>query len=607
MNRLPVVTLVLAFAVAAIAQQPAPPTTLHVSSRLVIVDVVVTDSHGRPVKGLQQSDFTLLEGKSPQTINHFDEHSLAEPAKPVPMPKLQPGVFTNFTPVHQSEPVNILLLDTLNTPIADQSYLRDQLLKYLKTSTSPAPVAIFGLTSRLIMLQPFTADPEILKHALDKKNPTPSVLLDPNARDPNDVADDAASMIQNAALAAQIKANVATFEAEQQSFQLQLRIRYTLEALNQLARYLAAIPGRKNLIWFSGAFPINVLPDGDSEGNKFAGTFSMGNELHDTSSLLSRAQIAVYPIDARGLMVSPTMSAENANPNLTKPGAFARSENRFNNKTNDEHGTMNDMAQDTGGVAFVNTNNLAEAVQSAIAAGSHYYTLTYVPTDPKWNGGYRSIRLQLNKSSAHGGETLAYRRGYYAVDPDTPHAGGSAPSLASSPDALHAAMLHGAPSATEVLFKVAVLPASQDAEPAALANNSPDPKAKGPWQRYMVQFAADTRDLLHQDPADGKDRFSVDFVTLVYDADGNRINAIASTISATPTPQQIESLHKSGLQLRQQISIPLKGDYTVRLVVSDQLATHLGAVEIPLASIKNLPALNLPPPEAAPVNPGPPK
>ena len=63
-----------------------------------------------------------------------------------------------------------------------------------------------------------------------------------------------------------ILANLQQFEAEQQSFQLQLRARYTLDALNQLARYMSALPGRKNLIWFSGSFPVNILPDADCCG-----------------------------------------------------------------------------------------------------------------------------------------------------------------------------------------------------------------------------------------------------------------------------------------------------------------------------------------------------
>ncbi len=592
MKVLPVLALLLAST--AVAQQ-----TLHVSTKLVIVDVVVTDAHGQPVKGLKQSDFHLLEGKSPQTITHFDEHSAAAPAKPVVMPKLPPGIFTNFTSVHQSEPVNILLLDTLNTPIADQSYVRDQMLKYLKTSNPATPMAIFGLTSRLLLLQSFTSDPAILKSVIDKKSPGSSILLDPHAQDPNDVADDAAAMAGNTnpTMAAAIRFNAATFETEQQSFALQLRIRYTLDALSQLARYLAVIPGRKNLIWFSGAFPINILPDGDSEGDKFAGTFSMGDELHDTSSLLSRAQVAVYPIDARGLMVSPTMSAANPSSNLSKPGAFSRAESRFSSKTQAEHGTMEDMARATGGRAFYNTNGLAQAVATAIDSGSNYYTLTYTPTDPNWNGAYRTLHLQLDKSTGHGSDTLAYRRGYYATDPDTPHPGKNTAPVTSTPDAVHAAALFGGPSATEILFKVAVLPASKDPEPAAAATNQPDPKATGPWLRYLVQFAADIQNVVH---TDDKNHLALNFLTIVYDADGKRINSLLNTVTATPNADQLTALRKTGFQLRQQISVPTKGDYFIRVLINDHLGTRVGATEVPIAAVRNLPPVNLPPPTQPP-------
>ncbi len=91
------------------------------------------------------------------------------------------------------------------------------------------------------------------------------------------------------------------FEANQQSVQLQARARYTLHALNLLARYLSNLPGRKNLIWFSGSFPISVLPD-PRLGNPFVAMGDVEDEFRQTVDLLARSQVAVYPIDAQGLV-----------------------------------------------------------------------------------------------------------------------------------------------------------------------------------------------------------------------------------------------------------------------------------------------------------------
>ena len=110
---------------------------------------------------------------------------------------------------------------------------------------------------------------------------------------------------------ATVLANLRQFEAEQQSHQLQLRARFTLDALNLLARYMSNLPGRKNLIWFSGSFPISILPD-PSLQNPFAIVSSSEDEFRETVDLMARSQVAVYPIDARGLMVEPMLNASNS-------------------------------------------------------------------------------------------------------------------------------------------------------------------------------------------------------------------------------------------------------------------------------------------------------
>ncbi|MEO6982806.1 MAG: VWA domain-containing protein, partial [Edaphobacter sp.] len=241
--------------------------TIQAKAQLVIVDVVVTDSHQNSIHHLKPTDFTVLEGNQPQQIKYFEEHAALSPEEAgrlSPIPKMPPGVFTNFSPAPANGPINILLLDTLNTPMTDQSFVRDQLRKYLKSAPPGAPIAIFGLTTRLLLLQGFTSDPELLKSAIDMKKPKASPLLDDavsGGGGPQPLSETFESM--GSSPGADMIANLQQFEAQQQSFQLQLRAKYTLDAMNQLARYLSAFPGRKNLIWFSGSFPISILPDGD--------------------------------------------------------------------------------------------------------------------------------------------------------------------------------------------------------------------------------------------------------------------------------------------------------------------------------------------------------
>ena len=257
--------LLLLAASAVDAQTPAPgdaPYTLKSSTQRVLVDVVVRDKKGNPIHGLKQSDFTVLENGDPQTMRSFDEHvglSEAEAAAAPKMPALPPGQFTNFLPVKPSSALTVILFDRLNTGLRDQQYVRQQLIDYLKKARPDARIAIFGLNSRLVLLQGFSSDPKRLLAALDGKNVTQiSPLRDDVIGGGNGVEDLSSAVTASNAVGGS-SAAIQAFEAQYQQFQQQIQGKITLDALNQIARSLTSVPGRKNLIWFAGNFPLNLL------------------------------------------------------------------------------------------------------------------------------------------------------------------------------------------------------------------------------------------------------------------------------------------------------------------------------------------------------------
>jgi VWFA-related protein len=433
--------------------QAAPAQTIKTTAQLVVVDVVVTDKNQKPVHGLPAADFTLTEDNAPQVIKNFEEHTaltMADATKFGPMPILPPGIFTNYSPAPANGAVDILLLDTLNTPMADQAYVRQQLLAYLKSTPPGTRLAIFGLTTHLILLQGFTSNPETLKNFLAKGFSKGSPLLDDQVGGGGIQNSQADSLEDNGGDPTLI-ANLRQFDALQQSFQLQLRAQYTLDAMNNIARYLANIPGRKNLIWFSGSFPIDILPDSNLT-DPFAVVASSEDEFRDTVDLLARSQVAVYPIDARGLMNSPVFSASTSRNYTGAKGIqrMSQDQSKFFTDTAGEHGTMQAMADATGGHAFVNTNGLTQAVATAIDDGSNFYTLAYTPNHSERDGKFRKIKVQL----ARQGFTLSYRKGYYADDPDKLKTPSTKPSDAAvipaagptASDSLRVAMMRGAPT-----------------------------------------------------------------------------------------------------------------------------------------------------------------
>ncbi len=583
---------------------PIPPTapTIQTRTNLVVVDVVVTDRSGNNVHGLQRSDFAITEKGVPQQIRSFDEHSApAHPPIPQPIPELPPGVFTNFSPAPETAALNVLLLDTLNTPLLDQSYVRQQLLKYLRSAPPGNRIAIFGLTTHLIYLQGFTSDPALLRSAIDKKSLRPSQVLD-NAvtgRPTEQLSDTTASIEASSHGAlADVTARLQQFEAVTQSFQVQLRARYTLDAMNVLARYLSGFPGRKNLVWFSGSFPLSVLPDGDL-ADPFAAMADMSDEFRDTASLLSRSQVAVYPVDARGLFNAPMYDVSERGS--ASPQAFSQQLNKFNQQTALEHATMRQMAEGTGGRAFLNTNGLAEAVNTAITTGANFYTITYTPSDTHWNNAFRRIGLKLQGRPAQQNLSLAYRRGYFAVDPNPPPprraltAGGNAVPAPASATAMRAAMMRGAPDPTQVIFKARILPAipasaPPEAAPDPSTRANSDPKlAHGPWRRYVVDIAAVPGQLLTARAPNGNLSGVAEFVIHCYDRDGTLITTTSKGLRLDVTADNVRKLLSSGVPVHQVISVPDRGEYFLRIGVHDLIGDHVGALEVPLSTIKTLP------------------
>ena len=626
---LPLVLSAFAFTTFASAQAPPPSqsgppkqpsqsgaATIHSSAQLVIVDVVVTDKNQKPVHGLKASDFTLTEENTPQVLKHFEEHSALTPAdatKFPSMPKMPPGIFTNFTPEPVNGAVNLLLLDALNTPLKDQMFVRQQLLAYLNAAPPGTRIAIFGLTTRLTILQSFTSDPALLKAVASGSVGKNSPLLQDSVGGggiQNSMADD----MEDAGADATAVDNLRQFDAQMQSFQLQLRAKYTLDAMSQLARYLSSIPGRKNLIWFSGSFPISILPD--TTGNfsdPFAAVADSEEEFRETVNLLARSQVAVYPIDARGLFNSQVFDASTSRNYASSSRGTARMTqdlNKFSTDTASEHATMSEMADATGGHAFYNTNGLAQAVATAISNGSNFYTLTYTPANPGRDGKFRKIKVQL----AREGVNLSYRHGYYADDPDKgPPIINSQPSKSDITDSavtaaaqdtlqnMRVAMMRGSPTPTEILMKVAVYPtgSATQTEDNPASGNILSEKTRGPFRRYSVSYAISPNDITFLRTPDGKVHADFELVIFVFNPDGLLVNRLSSDLHIASTLDDIRKNVAQGIQFRQEISAPARGEYFLRIVVHDFHRDHLGAVEIATSEVRNLTPITAPAPAPA--------
>jgi VWFA-related protein len=211
-------------------------TVLRANTRLVIVDVVASDAKGQPTRDLQRDDFTVLENGQPQKISNFTfHHPGGEPAvRPV---RLAPNVVSN-APQFQAGSLNVILFDTVNGELSEHAYAKDQLLRFLSTAELKEPVAIFALETKLKLLHDFSTDAGALKASVQPYRPPAHIM--------------AGESVESRASAFSNKGNFHTSERD---------IETTLNQLNVLAKMLKGYPGRKNLIWLSESFPLNLFPE----------------------------------------------------------------------------------------------------------------------------------------------------------------------------------------------------------------------------------------------------------------------------------------------------------------------------------------------------------
>ncbi|MGD0957494.1 MAG: VWA domain-containing protein, partial [Candidatus Acidiferrales bacterium] len=207
------------------------------------------------------------------------------------------------------------------------------------------------------------------------------------------------------------------FEKTEYEAQMAIRVDETTDAMVSIAKYLGGYPGRKNLLWFSASFPNWIEPSADFGSDPFQGTATYEDKIRRAFESLTDVQVAVYPVDARGLEASQLYStAQNPHINRTNPGAgFGGQLNRENNTRVATQATMEEIAQQTGGKTCENANDLSGCVQSALDDSSVYYELAYYPENVRWDGAFHKITV---KSNQHG-TRLRYRTGYFATGPAT--------------------------------------------------------------------------------------------------------------------------------------------------------------------------------------------
>jgi VWFA-related protein len=537
---------------------PASAPTIKVETRVVLLDVVVTNHKGETIPDLRREDFYIEEDGKPQNLSSFDEHSRHN-APPVTLPALPPNVYSNMQAVKPSDSVNVLLIDTLNTFPWFQKAVCDQAIQYLKTIPPGTRLAIFTLnTQQLRLVRGFTTDFSSLSVALDDKKfgviPESSWLNTTPSRHSAEMAGLSAMIMMDAAPAA--VGAVKEYLGQETAFRTGNRGELTLQAFQHLARYLSGIPARKNVIWFADTFPISFAPEDKVH------TARHQEHVQQTSDMLTAAQVAIYPVSARGLIGDPSFDI----PLDTQREVL---EEFANTQT-----AMETLAQETGGRAFYNTNALDAAMAKAIDEGSHYYTLAYAPTNTKTGGKYRRIEMNLSNPDYK----LSYRRGYYADKPESPAAGEQ-----SAEDPLLPLVGFGMPNFDQITYEIQANPLHPQPAPDARRAGL-NTELQGPFTRFGVDLAVSLQNFSLDSSSDGVKSGRLEVILVAYDRAGKIINIAKRTSRFALPPKDLPELQAKGLPLHLEIDVP-PGDIYLRTGIYDLNSGNAGTLGIPLATV----------------------
>jgi hypothetical protein len=214
-----------------------------------------------------------------------------------------------------------------------------------------------------------------------------------------------------------------------------------------------------------------------------------------------------------------------------------------------------------------------------VSIGSNYYTYSYKPPVATWDGKYRKIEVRVNQPGAH----LSYRKGYYADDPDADVHGQKTPQQGT----MQVAMMRGGPEPAELVFKVRVTRGDSTTEQVSASSRPDANRMKPPYRSYKLDALLDIHNVNMPANGDGAHQGSVEFVALVYDAEGELVNSATRVGHLTLPAERYAQLLERGLPFSQSIEVPEKGEYFLRFGVHDVMSDRVGAIEIPVATLKS--------------------
>ena len=396
-QRVVALAVVLLMALPLPGQQPAPQAqagsnqntgfVLKTESDLVLTNVVVRDARtGEVVRGLKQSDFTILENGKPQQIASFDFESvdMAQPLNEVTISGLATAHSKTATSGVRPEELRnhrliVFFFDLTSMQPEDLDRSVEAAKKFLDTKLQPADlIALVSLDTSLKVDQDFTSDKTLLEGKIGMYNGTEGDAFAQGANANSNQVEDASGYTPD-----ETEYNDVNTDRE-------------LYALRAISQSLEKINQKKSLLYFSGGLTRDGIENQAS--------------LRSAINAAVRANLSIYSLDTRGLQaISPLGDASTGSLRGTGSYNGGAIQNNFNANFASQE-TLTTLSADTGGKAFLDSNDFAPAFAQIQKDSSAYYVIGFHPSNPMRDGRYRKLTVKVNRP----GVKLEYRPGYYA-------------------------------------------------------------------------------------------------------------------------------------------------------------------------------------------------
>jgi len=512
------------------AQESTP--VIKTKVQYVLIPVLVHDKKHQHVGGLTKDDFEISENGKDQTISSFEEvQTDAAPVK----------VYTNEISGAQSKKrIVIIVIDNINTPLQEQQTAREQVFKFLAAGLKDnVLVEILSINiSGVRVMHDFTHDTKVLidtlKNSKMQLGTADFINLDTLNAPPE---------VGQGSLSSGFSSTdnfISMDTGQYNNLQQTTAITATTEAFRDIAEAFTGIPGHKSLLWVTVGIPFQVTPDPQSFRTAKDPIDILRYQL--MMKRLNDADISVYPLDARGMFFVGQNDA-----------TYGANRTNIDNAT-DLQNSLKEFADQTGGEAYVNNNDIAGALDRATQDATSYYLISYPLNKSTVKIGWNRLNVKLKRS----GVDVRSRKGFYYYvskqdkDKDVDRDKDIKLGMLSPVDftsivvrAKFGAITSGDGGKKNVAFQILLPPTSTTVD------------------------------------EDNNNHFFMDFAYSVRDTKGNQVDAKDFTFDMNLKPDQKQILLQEGINVDKALSVP-PGVYSVHFVARDNISGRTGSLIVPL-------------------------